>query len=793
MKNSPINKAFFNLLMFMLLSMHGSATHIIGGEINYRCLGNSMYEITLQLFRDCDTGVPWFEDPATIDILDMNGNFVDTIDMVLRNNDTLEFTSSACSVISPSACIHTTTYREVRFLPFRPGGYQFLYQICCRNQDIINIIDPTGTGAAYHSVMSEEALLSCNNAARFDDWPSFYICNGQPLNYDHSATDVDGDSISYELCTPYDIFASVLNKFVEWKFPYNLGSMLGGSLPLAIDPVTGVLSGTPFTNGIFVVGICANEYRNGVLISRTRRDFQFIVTSCVVSIVADFLAEIDSCNTKLTIPFSNLSNPINGPFIWDFGDGTPISTDVSPSHAFIDTGSYSVMLIAGMGTPCEDTVIQEIRLDIEAADIDVISAPIICNEEKVLLVAYNIFSEYNDIISYNWSPPGNIISGQGTDSVWMQVSGGSFGVMVEVVNNFGCRELVQLTEIDVPIDIIKANFDSIAFVCNRSLNVQFINQSVSSIDQYLWNFNDLRTSTDLNPSYTFPDTGWYTITLVAGVGHPCQDTFERDIYIPLDGAEIAAIDSQITCQQDTILLTAIDLGASYYPITNYTWTPSDVIVAGQGTDSVWVVANADLDFTVVATNAKNCKDTTSARVNVSSISPIVGVSAIPYEIYLGQTSNLLTYYDLDYTYSWLPDTTLNALDIHNPTARPRTNKTYYVTVKNSFDCVLTDSVVITILPPLCGNPVVFVPSAFTPNNDGHNDVLMVHGNNINEMTMVIYDRWGQKLFETQDQSIGWDGTLKGKALPPDVYGYYMQCRCDDGSQAFFKGNITLLR
>jgi len=231
MKTLRLQYFTFSISCFIFFTNSLFATHIIGGEINYQCLGNNRYEITLQLFRDCDTGIPLFDDLAEIELLSVNGQFIDTIGMTLRNNDTLIFANAACSDIPPSACIHTTTYREIRTLPFRVGGYQLLYQICCRNQDIINILNPTGTEAAYHATIREEALLGCNSAPKFDDWPPFYICNGRPFSYDHSATDLDGDSIVYELCTPYNVFSSLFNTFVSWRVPYNTGNMLGGAQP----------------------------------------------------------------------------------------------------------------------------------------------------------------------------------------------------------------------------------------------------------------------------------------------------------------------------------------------------------------------------------------------------------------------------------------------------------------------------------------------------------------------------------------------------------------------------------
>jgi gliding motility-associated-like protein len=67
------------------------------------------------------------------------------------------------------------------------------------------------------------------------------------------------------------------------------------------------------------------------------------------------------------------------------------------------------------------------------------------------------------------------------------------------------------------------------------------------------------------------------------------------------------------------------------------------------------------------------------------------------------------------------------------------------------------------------------------------------GNIIDEMYLTIYDRWGQKVFESVDQNDAWDGSFKGKALPPDVYGFYLQVKCTNGEEYFKKGNIALLK
>jgi hypothetical protein len=186
------------------------ATHIVGGEMNYTCLGNNNYEITLTIFRDCYNGSPnaLFDDPASIGIF--SGNDFLLLEEVLipldpMLDDTLNpVLSSECLVVPPDVCVHTTTYTTVVNLPPQIGGYILAYQRCCRNQTISNIVDPLDTGATYSVFISEKALLECNSNPKFNAWPPLYICVNEPISFDQSAIDIDGDSIVYKLCTPLE-------------------------------------------------------------------------------------------------------------------------------------------------------------------------------------------------------------------------------------------------------------------------------------------------------------------------------------------------------------------------------------------------------------------------------------------------------------------------------------------------------------------------------------------------------------------------------------------------------------
>ena len=100
---------------------------------------------------------------------------------------------------------------------------------------------------------------------------------------------------------------------------------------------------------------------------------------------------------------------------------------------------------------------------------------------------------------------------------------------------------------------------------------------------------------------------------------------------------------------------------------------------------------------------------------------------------------------------------------------------------------------VTVRTPICDDPYIYVPNTFTPNGDKLNDVLFVRGNYIDEMEFYIYNRWGEKVFESKDNDLGWDGRFKGEELGSDVFGYHLRCRCFNGQEYTAKGNVTLLR
>jgi gliding motility-associated-like protein len=92
-----------------------------------------------------------------------------------------------------------------------------------------------------------------------------------------------------------------------------------------------------------------------------------------------------------------------------------------------------------------------------------------------------------------------------------------------------------------------------------------------------------------------------------------------------------------------------------------------------------------------------------------------------------------------------------------------------------------------------GNFEFYVPNAFTPNDDGKNDFFLIYGPNFRSMKMKIYNQWGQIVFESAEQRLGWDGKTNGAKQPSGVYAYYLEVVLLDGRKQVYKGSVTLIR
>src|SRR5690606_37357104 len=147
-------------------------------------------------------------------------------------------------------------------------------------------------------------------------------------------------------------------------------------------------------------------------------------------------------------------------------------------------------------------------------------------------------------------------------------------------------------------------------------------------------------------------------------------------------------------------------------------------------------------------------------------------------------------------YTWADDPSLSCMVCAKTIARPEKTTDYLVTASNKYGCVDSDRVKVYVV---CDQSQVFIPNSFTPNHDGHNDVFYPRGSGLSVVkSFRIYNRWGELVFEKRNfqlnnQSQAWDGTFRGKPLPPDAFVYFLEGTCFTGEDINWKGDITIIK
>ncbi|NRA50926.1 MAG: hypothetical protein HRU12_17490, partial [Phaeodactylibacter sp.] len=572
---TPLRVGVIILLLQGLSPGIAKATHIVGGEMNYTCLGDDEYEITLTIFRDCFNGNPnaWFDNPASIGVFNEDNVLLQQILVPLLNNDTLNpVLTSECLVVPPDVCVHTTTYRTIVTLPPIAGGYQLAYQRCCRNETIVNIVDPLDTGATYGVTISEAALEACNSNPKFQEWPPIYICVNEPIVFDQSAIDQDGDSIVYRLCTPLTGATPDIPQpqppnnppyaEIQWiDPPYNVDNMLNGSpggAPLTINSQTGLLTGFPVTQGQFVVGICVEEYRNGVLISTTRRDFQYNIGLCGEANAA-FLAPEVQCGS-LTVNFENQSDGSNN-YLWQFNDPAnpgASSSMTDPVFTYSDFGQYTAMLIVAPGEVCEDTAFQDITLQPNSLFPDFELAIDGCSDIATIQVIDNSQDTLFDLESWQWEvSPGGLFSTE-QEPLFEVDAAGTYNITLTLTSSAGCE--VQLTE-TIDVELLTGALTTDALNICPGDAVQ-LNPWFNSAYSYSWESHpDIDDPGAPNPEVSPSDTTTYSVTVSDLTG---ECSLVAEVVVNVSPPLQPAITPDTTICTPSIALNASDPNAVFY-------------------------------------------------------------------------------------------------------------------------------------------------------------------------------------------------------------------------------------
>jgi gliding motility-associated-like protein len=742
----PFTQYVFLLLAALGFAIPLRAGHIVGGEMFYESLGNNQYVFFLHLYRDCNASGPnvaqSFDNPANITVYRGN-QLVDTFRVALFQEVNIPPILNEPCVTPPSGiCVNRGIYRFTLTLPPVPEGYTVVHQRCCRNNTISNIVNPGDMGASFYVTLTQAALLAGNSSPRFNDFPPIVICNQLPLTFDHSATDANGNTLTYELCgtltgggpditSPGNLSFFGVTPFpaspppytsVTYLPPYNALNPMGGTPPLSIDPTTGVISGRPNALGQFVVTVCVNEFNAaGTLLSTIRRDFQFNVYNCQINVFADILetsainAEellLQQCGDSTSVTFVNQSGqPQNiNAYEWQFdlGNGNVFSsTEVNPTVVFPSYGTYEVLLIANPGNVgCTDSV--SIVLEIyPSLNADFTFVQDSCVHDTIPFTDLSFSTGGAAVVDWNWRfGDGAVSSLQDPGHFFAQA--GEFDVTLIATDANGCRDTAVRSLAYFPAPIL--DFDLPDFNACEPATLTFINNSLP-LNGYsvVWDLGDGTTSTQASPTHTYT-SGNYNVAV--------------------------AISSPTGCFADTAFTSLV---VRQSPVAAFSFTP--------GNPSIF-----------------------QPTVAFDDQSQFAGEWS--WDFGNGDTSQLP---DPVYTF---PDTGFFEV---------------VLTVTNPSGCLDTAVARIDIEPIY----TYFLPNALTPDGDGFNDFFRGEGffTAINRFDMTIWNRWGELVFQTNDPAQAWNGLQHNTGEPCPAGAYVVLVRIDGPRNQYreIKGFAHLVR
>jgi gliding motility-associated-like protein len=638
--------------------------------------------------------------------------------------------------------------------------------------------------------------------------------------------------------------------------PYSGANPMGNLVN--INTATGLISGTAPAAGLYVVTVCVNEYRNGTLIATQRKDLHIRVSDCQLATVTLEPNGYVNCN-DFTVSFSNLTpSPLINSYFWDFGDLSTLadtSNLPSPSYTYPDTGVYYVKVVANRNQPCSDSTTAPVRVfpgffPAFTFQGSCVNAPVQFSDLTTTVHGYINFWRWDFGVPALTNDTSNL-----QHPIYTYTNTGSYTAEFIVGSNKGCRDTIyqSVNVIDKPPitlafrDTLICSIDTLqlqasgngAFLWTPNYNiinassaaplvypktntwyrvelndngcrnqdsvrvrvVDFVTLNVSNDTsictndqvqlnantdglQYSWSpAGSLSNPNILNPVATPAATTTYLIVSRIG-GCTASETVTVTV-VPRPFVNAGA-DTMI-CFNTPAQLNA-QMGG-----TSFTWSPATSL---SNVNVLNPVANpsATTSYVLTATDSiSGCPKPSMDTVVVTVLPPVNAYAGRDTTIIAGLPLQLRATGGVSYT--WFPATGLSNPNIAGPVALLDGNPdviTYTVTVRDQAGCVDTASITVTIFKT---GPEIFVPTGFTPNGDGRNDVfrpIYVGMQTIDYFR--VYNRWGQLVYSNNlNDGRGWDGKIGGTKQNSGTYIWMVRATDVLGKVHFKRGTVVLIR
>ncbi len=517
--------------------------------------------------------------------------------------------------------------------------------------------------------------------------------------------------------------------------------------------------------------------------------------------VANFsISKTNRCDTaEFKVLNSTLGATSN--YRWSYGDGVLESGLFNPSHIFptrttIDT-NYDVTLIAQSINTCFDTAVRNVLIKPLVIASFTTATTSSCSNLNVQMAN----TSRNDV-NWFWTF-GDGAGSQLRNPTHVYTNPGTYKVSLISYDAYGCSDTVEKSNYINVYEMPTANFLASPQPINLpNTTVNFSNISFLSAGTltYRWNFGHIgsgdNTSALKDPLHTYADSGNYTVQLIATSDQNCIDTIENIIRI---SPHIPAADFTFDLAQGCSPLTVQFTNKSNYA-RSYQWSFGDAFSDTSANPQHTYTFPGVYSVFLRAIGEGGVDDTIMANIITVHPAPKANFNASPLTLYLPDALLSLLNTSFDVVKSkWtifdennavlFTDTNLNSEYLFNSAA----SFSVKLVVMNAFGCL--DSLTKLNAIKVGEGGSIVVPTAFTPNADSKNDVFipLTTGVLYGDYSFRIYDRWGQRVFETANLKEGWDGTIRGGEATIDTYVWVVEGRYIGGKQFSKNGQFTLLR
>lgn len=514
---------------------------------------------------------------------------------------------------------------------------------------------------------------------------------------------------------------------------------------------------------------CADTARRTIIVKNFNTGF-----STSTSLIGDR----GNCPPVL-VRFNNTSTNYTR-LVWDFGDGASLENRPYPNHIYTRPGRYIVTLCVygynGLSDTYTDTIlVNRPQATIGADDIEG------CIGHQLTLNA----PSHTSAASYAWDfGNGYVENAADSFATHQYPDAGVYTASLLVEDATGCLSSVELPDkIVIHADPVVTISPAVPVSCKGAA----VQLQASGGTSYNWTPAVGLTASGIdNPLSAPAATTTYSVAVSDVNG--CRGSGSVTVTVPTPFTMSVSPDADV-CKGSSIQLQAS--GAD-----SYQW-----INATAGLDNTGIadpVANPqdNIMYTVMGHDAYQCyADTKDIHVAVRSL-PLVDAGP-DREVVYGSENVLKINYSNDVTrWNWTPADFLNCTKCPAPVSRPYATMDYTVTVFNNYNCSAKDSI---RLKAVCTDGNVYIPNAFTPNNDGTNDLFTINGYGVSKIrSFRIYNRWGEVIFQKKeflpnDNTAVWNGRFKGMDAPAGVYVYFIEMECEQGEKFERKGVVTLVR